>query len=71
MRSLRAALLTAPATLVVLSFPASAPASAQAAAPTCHGEAATIVGTAGGDFLTGTPGRDVIVGLQGSDEIDA
>src|SRR5213080_4888727 len=42
---------------------------AQAATPTCHGHAATIVGTAAGDTLVGTPGPDVIVGLGGNDQI--
>ena len=40
-----------------------------AAAPTCGGEPATIVGTEGDDELRGTPGRDVIVGLGGDDDI--
>jgi Ca2+-binding RTX toxin-like protein len=40
------------------------------AVPTCFGERATIVGTAGNDALTGTAGRDVIVGIQGNDTID-
>jgi Ca2+-binding RTX toxin-like protein len=35
----------------------------------CHGQAPTIVGTAGDDTLTGTAGPDVIVGLGGSDTI--
>jgi Ca2+-binding RTX toxin-like protein len=43
---------------------------AQAAAPTCRGFAATIVGTSGSDEINGTNGRDVIVGLGGHDEID-
>lgn len=46
----------------------SSPAVA-AAAPTCAGEEATIVGTSGPDHLAGTPGRDVIVGLGGRDVI--
>ena len=36
---------------------------------TCHGFAATIVGTSGNDLLIGTPGDDVIVGLGGNDNI--
>jgi Ca2+-binding RTX toxin-like protein len=36
---------------------------------TCNGLPATIVGTAGDDFLTGTSGDDVIVGLEGDDVI--
>lgn len=41
-----------------------------AAAQTCDGQAATIVGTAGDDDIDGTPGDDVIVGLGGADRID-
>ncbi len=37
--------------------------------PTCEGQAATIVGTAGADRLFGTAGPDVIVGLGGNDGI--
>ncbi|WP_345263940.1 hypothetical protein [Nocardioides nanhaiensis] len=44
--------------------------TASAAPPTCGGELATIVGTAGADVLTGTPGPDVIAGLAGFDRID-
>jgi uncharacterized repeat protein (TIGR01451 family) len=36
---------------------------------TCHGRAATLVGTAGADFLAGTTGRDVIVARNGNDRI--
>jgi Ca2+-binding RTX toxin-like protein len=36
---------------------------------TCHGLAATIVGTDGSDVLSGTPARDVIAGLGGDDTI--
>ena len=39
------------------------------APPRCHGETATIVGTAGDDQLTGTPSDDVIVGGGGQDSI--
>jgi Ca2+-binding RTX toxin-like protein len=39
------------------------------AAPSCHGETATIVGTKRADQLRGTPGRDVIVGRGGGDDI--
>jgi Ca2+-binding RTX toxin-like protein len=48
--------------------PAPAP-SPGAAAPTCSGKQATIVGTDGADQITGTPGADVIVGLGGNDVI--
>lgn len=46
-------------------------AAAAPAVPTCHGHPATIVGTAGDDYLIGTPGDDVIVGLGGDDTIEA
>lgn len=36
---------------------------------TCNGLTATIVGTAGDDFLEGTSGDDVIAGLEGNDFI--
>jgi len=39
-------------------------------AATCHGLAATIVGTDGNDTLVGGPDRDVIVALGGDDVID-
>ena len=42
---------------------------ATAATPTCFGQRATIVGTAGHDTLVGTAGDDVIVGLGGDDTI--
>jgi len=42
---------------------------AVAAVPTCHGHAATIVGTSGNDTINGTGGRDVIVGRDGDDVI--
>ncbi len=35
----------------------------------CHGQAATIVGTDGDDRITGTKGKDVIAGLGGNDAI--
>src|SRR5918997_1117675 len=37
---------------------------------TCHGNAATIVGTDGPDDLTGTPGVDVVALLNGTDTFD-
>ncbi len=43
---------------------------AGAAAQTCNGIAATIVGTAMDDDIDGTPGADVIVGLGGNDRIN-
>jgi Ca2+-binding RTX toxin-like protein len=36
---------------------------------TCHGVAATMVGSRGFDRLRGTDGRDVIVGFGGNDKI--
>jgi Ca2+-binding RTX toxin-like protein len=45
-------------------------ASPAAAARSCHGHAATIVGTDRDDTLDGTSGRDVIVGGRGADTID-
>lgn len=45
------------------------PYSAAAAAATCHGHTATLVGTEGDDTLDGTSGKDVIVGLGGNDTI--
>ena len=52
-----------------------APAYPAAAAPTCFGKRATIVGTNRDESrpveLKGTPGNDVIVGLRGYDYIDA
>ncbi|NYE35082.1 Ca2+-binding RTX toxin-like protein [Nocardioides cavernae] len=42
---------------------------AQAAAPTCGGLKATIVGTEKGNAINGTPRRDVIVGRGGNDTI--
>src|SRR5918999_5467696 len=51
------------------------PSHAVAAAPTCFGKRATIVGTNRNKRerveLKGTPGNDVIVGLGGYDYIDA
>jgi len=53
--------------LVVTAAAAGAP--ADAAVPTCFGEAATIVGTPDPDVLVGTSGSDVIVGREGDDVI--
>ena len=41
-----------------------------AAAYTCNGRVATIVGNAGANELHGTSGSDVIVGLGGNDDIE-
>lgn len=54
------------ATVVVLISPA---ATQEEPAPTCMGQAATIVGSGG--ILAGTPGDDVIVGSPGRDIIQA
>ena len=59
-------LLAAP---LALAGPAGA-AGQQAAAVTCQGRAATIVGTAGNDRVLGTPGADVIALLGGNDAVD-
>lgn len=48
----------------------SAPVSA-GEVPTCHGRAATIVGTAENDVIRGTPGDDVIVAGDGGDLVEA
>ena len=47
-----------------------APPVSGAAAPTCAGRTASIVGTAGPDRLHGSPGPDVIVGRGGHDHIE-
>lgn len=65
MRTRAQALAMAVAAATVVTLPASA-----AAAPTCGGKPATIVGTSGDDTLTGTAGPDVIVGLGGRDTIN-
>jgi Ca2+-binding RTX toxin-like protein len=64
-KNLIPAALLASAALVPLSIPATA----HAVAPTCHGQRATIVGTAGADRLVGTPGADVVVALGGDDVV--
>ena len=56
-------------TAVVVSMAVMMPASSNAAAVSCHGRVATIVGTNGADTLRGTPGADVMVGLDGRDRI--
>jgi Ca2+-binding RTX toxin-like protein len=55
--------------LIGLLIPLFVPTIASAG-PTCHGRAATIVGTPDADVLHGTSGDDVIVGLGGNDTID-
>lgn len=55
----------------VTSFGLTASASQGAAAPTCRGHVATIVGTAGPNEIHGTRGADVIAGLSGNDDIEA
>lgn len=63
----RLALLATTAT--VASLLVLPPATAQAAAPSCFGKKATIVGTSGKDRIVGTDGPDVIVGRGGDDVI--
>jgi hypothetical protein len=46
---------------------ASCRTAAGAAALTCRGAQATIIGTSGNDVRSGTPARDVMVGLAGND----
>ncbi len=57
-------LLLAVASAVLVSGPATA------ANPTCHGVAATIVGTRHHDHIVGTPRRDVIVAGRGDDVVE-
>ena len=45
------------------------PSPSAAAASTCKGIPATIIGTPSNDVRSGTPGRDVIVGLAGNDRL--
>lgn len=49
----------------VVGFPAAA------TTPSCFGQPATIVGTAGEDWLVGTPGVDVIYAGAGDDFVQA
>ena len=56
---------------VATSALAAVPVAHAAPPPRCQGEAATIVGTAGGDNLAGTSERDVIWGGGGDDRIYA
>jgi Ca2+-binding RTX toxin-like protein len=56
---------------VLLAIGLALPAApAHAAAATCAGITATIVGTVGDDELTGTAGDDVIAALDGNDVVD-
>jgi len=66
-RNNRGVRLLASASLVAgfLAAPTTA-----AAAITCDGEVATIVGTAGNDLINGTAGRDVIHARSGNDTIN-
>lgn len=61
------ALLLAPVLATVLAGVVQP--TADAAAPTCFGKRATIVGTKGADRISGTNGADVIVGRGGKDVI--
>lgn len=57
-------------TAALVGLTALSPTSAGAAGETCHGQAATIVGTPGDFALTGTEGPDVIV-TNGTMRVDA
>jgi hypothetical protein len=52
-----------------VALPVTPTAPRPAAAPTCKGKPATIVGTQGNDVRKGTSGKDVIVGLGGNDTL--
>jgi Ca2+-binding RTX toxin-like protein len=54
--------------LVAAPFALSVPAAN--AAPTCFGQPATMVGTAGNNTMNGTAGVDVIMGMAGNDTIN-
>jgi Ca2+-binding RTX toxin-like protein len=58
------------AAVATTSLGAFTVASQGAAAPTCHGRTATIVGTAGSNEIHGTAGSDVILGRGGNDDIE-
>ena len=61
-----------PVTLMSLGLTAAVTtAPANADAPTCLGQPATIVGTAGNDVLRGTDGPDVIWAGAGYDDVKA
>ncbi|MGC4110613.1 MAG: calcium-binding protein [Nocardioides sp.] len=63
---------TSLAVALASAFVALAPETpAHAAAASCRGVRATIVGTSSNDVIHGTPRRDVIVGLGGNDRIYA
>ncbi|MDN4172003.1 calcium-binding protein [Nocardioides sp. SOB77] len=68
MRTVRAPISLTALTLLAATVAPTSPATATAApVPTCHGRAATIVGTPADDRITATPGPDVVVGLAGDD----
>jgi len=64
-RSVLVSVMTVASVIVTSASPA------QAGAPMCDGEVATILGTPGNDVLHGTPRNDVIVALGGNDRIFA
>lgn len=70
-RNLRISLTVALATFAAAaSVGVATTPSEGAAAYTCRGRVATIVGNASANELHGTPGPDVIVGLGGNDDIE-
>jgi Ca2+-binding RTX toxin-like protein len=70
-RFLRSGRLALAVTVAAATAALTPAAPAHAAAATCHGVRATIVGTSASDVIHGTPGRDVIAALAGNDAIDA
>jgi Ca2+-binding RTX toxin-like protein len=69
--SVAATALAFAAALTVGSSPSQATGdSSPAAAHTCRGHVATIVGSLRADEIHGTPNRDIIVGLAGNDDIE-